>query len=57
MSKNTYEDKKKVKHQIVEKEDATKYGEFVSSYFAWITLDKQKENAKKMEEMTKEKEP
>ena len=55
MSKNTYEDKKNIKHQIGEKEDATKYGEFVSSYFAWITLDKQKENAKKMEEMTKKK--
>ncbi len=56
MSKNTYENKKNIKHQIEEKEDATKYGEFVSSYFAWITLDKQKENAKKLEEMTKEKE-
>ncbi len=56
MSKNTYEDKKNIKHHIGEKEDATKYGEFVSSYFAWITLDKQKENAKKFENMTKEKE-
>lgn len=24
-------------------EDATKYGEFVSSYFAWISLPNQKE--------------
>ena len=24
-------------------EDETKYGEFISSYFAWITLEKQKE--------------
>lgn len=33
-------------------EDVTKYGEFVSSYFAWLTLDKQKSQAKKMEKMT-----
>ncbi len=25
-----------------EKEDATKYGEFVSSYFSWISPEKQK---------------
>ena len=24
-------------------EDTTKYGEFVSSYFAWVPLEKQKE--------------
>ena len=52
MSNNTYEDKKKIKHHIQEVEDATKYGEFVSSYFAWITLDKQKEKAKELEKMT-----
>lgn len=57
MSDNTYEDKKKIRHHIREVEDATKYGEFVSSYFAWLTLERQKENAKAMEEMTKEKEP
>lgn len=34
-------------------EDNTKYGEFVSTYFAWIPLSKQKEKAKEMEEMTK----
>lgn len=37
---------------IEEYEDVTKYGEFVSSYFAWLTLDKQKKNANKMEDMT-----
>ncbi len=36
-------------------EDDTKYGEFISSYFAWITLEKQKEEAKKLEEITKKK--
>ena len=35
------------------KEDKTKYGEFVSSFFAWKTLDKQKEIAKKLENVTK----
>lgn len=35
-------------------EDSTKYGEFVSSYFAWIPLPEQKEKAKEMQNMTKE---
>ena len=34
-------------------EDATQYGEFVSSYFAWVSLPKQKAKAKEMSEMTK----
>lgn len=37
-----------------EKEDATKYGEFVSSYFNWITPQKQKEVVDKLENITKE---
>lgn len=36
-------------------EDVTKYGEFVSSYFAWLTLDRQKKQARKMEKMTDKK--
>ena len=44
---------KKANHNSEVGEDATKYGEFVSSYFAWLTLDKQKENAENMAEMTK----
>lgn len=36
-------------------EDTTKYGEFISSFFGWKTLDKQKEIAKKLEDVTKEK--
>ena len=35
------------------KEDSTKYGEFIASYFGWTTLDKQKEKAKEMDEITK----
>ncbi|MBQ9659019.1 MAG: hypothetical protein IJV31_09720 [Clostridia bacterium] len=34
-------------------EDATKYGEFVSSYFGWVSLESQKEIAEKLEKMTK----
>ena len=47
------EDKKNYK----DIEDTTKYGEFISSYFAWTTLEKQKENAKHMDKITKGKEP
>ena len=41
------------KNEIEVGENGTKYGEFVSSYFAWISLPKQKENAKRLEEITK----
>lgn len=34
-------------------EDATQYGEFISTYFAWIPLPDQKENAERMANMTK----
>lgn len=44
----------KTKEEIGEIEDTTKYGEFVSSYFAWLTLDRQKKTAKKLENITKE---
>ena len=37
-------------------EDATQYGEFVSTYFAWIPLPDQKQKAEEMANITKEKE-
>ena len=37
-------------------EDTTKYGEFVSSYFAWVSLPMQKERVEELENMTKNKE-
>ena len=40
-------------NNIKEEEDSTKYGEFISSFFSWITLDKQKKKAKELEDMTK----
>lgn len=49
------EDKKSNKD--IELDDTTKYGEFISSYFAWIPLEMQKEKAKSMEKMTKRKKP
>lgn len=33
-------------------EDATQYGEFISTYFAWIPLPNQKEKAGEMAKMT-----
>ena len=36
-------------------EDSTKYGEFISSYFAWISLPNQKERAEELHNMTKRK--
>ena len=47
-------DKSKRKNIKLE-DDTTKYGEFISSYFGWLTLDGQKEKAKEMENMTKDK--
>lgn len=34
-------------------EDTTKYGEFVSSYFGWISLEEQKRQAEKLQKITK----
>ena len=34
-------------------EDVTKYGEFISTYFAWGAPEKQKDVVKKLENMTK----
>ena len=44
-----------IKNKITEIDDdnITMYGEFVTSYFAWLPLDKQKEKAKEMSDMTK----
>ena len=37
-------------------EDATKYGEFISTYFAWVSLPQQKDRVEELENMTKDKE-
>ena len=36
-----------------ENEDTTKYGEFISTYFAWRTLEEQKKIVDKIENITK----
>lgn len=45
-----YESRKKFETELGE--DATKYGEFVCSYFAWLTPEEQKKKAKNMGGMT-----
>lgn len=49
--KNKINDFDNIENEI---EDVTKYGEFVSSYFAWIPIQKQKQRAKELNEMTKD---
>ena len=34
-------------------EDATECGEFICSYFSWLTLDQQKKKAEELDKMTK----
>lgn len=36
-------------------EDSTKYGEFISSFHKWLPIEKQKEQAKEMEDLTEKK--
>lgn len=57
MEKNKKEKKEKqVEYGIAEVgEDATKYGEFISSYFSWVSLPDQKEKVEKLQEMTEKK--
>jgi len=57
MEKNKKEQKEKqVEYGIAEVgEDATKYGEFISSYFAWVSLPEQKEKVGELEEITSKK--
>ena len=38
--------KKKIENEEIE--DTTKYGEFISSYFVWLTPEKQKSKAKEI---------
>ena len=47
------EEKKKWRR---ENEDDTKYGEFISSFFAWKTLEEQKDIAEHLADITDEEE-
>lgn len=42
-------------HDEDEEENVTKYGEFITSYFAWLPINKQKEKAEEMDKITKKK--
>lgn len=46
------EDKNDISKKYEIGEDATQYGEFISSYFAWIPLSVQKQKAEELESMT-----
>ncbi len=50
----SYKNYKSKKGISEDKEDTTKYGEFVSSYFSWVSLDKQKEKVDELENITKD---
>ena len=40
---------KDIKEKIIYEEDTKNYGEFITSYFAWVPLDKQKEIVERLE--------
>ena len=50
-------DRKKINEKITYEngEDTTKYGEFISSYFAWVSLPEQKNTVNRLENITKDK--
>lgn len=52
MEKNNKKINKEEIGNLEKYEDVTKYGEFVSSYFAWLSLEEQKNRVNKMENMT-----
>ena len=55
--KNREDKEKQVEFGVNEiGEDATKYGEFISTYFAWVSLPEQKEITEKLQNMTKKEE-
>lgn len=57
MGKNLEDEDKESKTKSMEiGEDSTKYGEFVSTYFAWVSLPEQKEKVEELENITKKQE-
>ena len=46
-------EKKEKVDNLDENEDTTEYGEFITSYFAWIPMSTQKEKANEIDKMTK----
>ncbi len=56
MNKEENESKKVRNNDFEVGEDATKYGEFISSYFSWVSLPHQKERVEELKNITKKKE-
>ena len=56
MNKEENESKKVRNNDSEVGEDATKYGEFISSYFSWVSLPHQKERVEELQNITKKKE-
>ena len=46
---------KEYNQNLEENHNVTKHGEFVTTYFSWLPLDKQKENANRFDKITKKK--
>lgn len=46
-------DKKRKPEKFEIADDSTKYGEFISSYFAWIPPEEQKRKADELQNITK----
>ena len=42
-------------YKKIEAEDSTRYGEFVSSFFSWIPIEKQKAKAEELNNIEKDK--
>ena len=56
MKEKNKKKEKQVEYGVAEVgEDSTKYGEFISSYFAWVSLPEQKEKVEELQDITKEK--
>ena len=55
MNKEENKSKKVRNNDFEVGEDATKYGEFISSYFSWVSLPYQKERVEELQNITKKK--
>ena len=55
MNKEENKSKKVRNNDFEVGEDATKYGEFISSYFSWVSLPHQKERVEELQNITKKK--
>lgn len=56
MNKEENKSKKVRNNDFEVGEDATKYGEFISSYFSWVSLPHQKERVEELQNITKKEE-